>query len=405
VTDSDVPDWYNKCRGIEISNYQSWEEVTQDLAPFYSYREDWVTDEMRTLVGTWKKESYDLFSAVTRAVRFVQQDIHHQSFAGEATRHIPNTPAQVLHQRFGDSKGKTLLLKTFLHLLGVHSSGVLVSSMSKERILDRLPRARAFDHLILRFDFDGETYWIDATHTDYKGPLAPDEGAFYGVGLVLESPWQELVTMKKNPAAHRIRVKSHYKFVSPEEIQVSLTETYFNLAASSLRKMIDQEGEEAVKEAQIEKLKLRYLSINRYPSCEIKNEPEGNQIKVNFVFSIKPYGKFCIVNLYSMIQNGFLNASSQKSRILPYKLHDDSSIEEEILIESPNENWKSKTKKIRKDTPACFYEGLYEATARQLRIYQKLIYPKDYVMGEEWPAYIDLLQESLSLYDAFVAFK
>ena len=61
-------------------------------------------------------------------------------------------PAEVTWQRrFGDCKGKTVLLLALLHELGIEAVPVLVSTDEGDGLDGRLPAAGWFDHAIVLF--------------------------------------------------------------------------------------------------------------------------------------------------------------------------------------------------------------------------------------------------------------
>jgi hypothetical protein len=407
ITDNFLPEWYFLSYQIEISEFQSWKEVAEELAPLFTYQQEEISDEMQSLVDKWKKSSPDLLSAITCAVRFVQKEIKYYSFT-EGTRGFkPEPPRQVLRDRTGDCKGKTLLLKTFLDLLGVQSYPVFVHSIEKKRIADKLPKPWDFNHVILSFNLDGVTYWIDSTSTLYKGPIVPYEAAFFEMGLMAGHPTQVLVAMENSPYFNGIRVKAHFNIVSPEEVQLTSVRTYLNLAASDVRSALVYLGEEEFFKELRRYIEEDYPEFRVAPSFEILDKPEENRFDIKVCLSFGPKDKgdnfrFKVVSKFDELQQ----PSLKKHRKLPYVLSNFSSIEEEIIIDNPYGGWKKKSKIFQKDLPSlCTHQGSYEKEPNRIRIYQQAIYFKEYLIEEEISSYYDFLKELKSFQKKKINFK
>jgi hypothetical protein len=409
IEDDDLPKWYLNFHRIEISNYQTWKEAAQMSAVLYPYKEEWVSDEMRALALEWKRTTPNMLSAITCAVRFVQKEINYYSFSEGVKGYIPEIPSQVFKDKFGDCKGKTLLLKAFLHLLGVHSSAVGVSTIDKEKVADTLPMSHIpFDHIILRFDYEGVPYWIDATSTIFNGTLSPLENADYGVGLVYEAPWEDLIKMEKNDESKSIKLKTHCKWTSPQELQLTLSTIYSDMGAVVLRNFIEEEGEEELKDRFRKKLTLPPHDFNKTPTVEIIDSCQDNTLEVKIISKHRLEfmdGK-ALFHLQSKIRDTFVNANLKRGRQHPYNFEEYFyKIEEEFIIENPHGNWKPKKRTFKKDIPVCSYEGSYEKNPYQLRFFQKVVYSKDYLLPEEISPYCDFIDSCLLFQKAKVGFK
>jgi tetratricopeptide (TPR) repeat protein len=66
-------------------------------------------------------------------------------------------------RRFGDCKGKTVLLLALLHELGVEAQPALVNTVAGDGLDERLPMLAAFDHVMVRATIGGKVYWLDGT--------------------------------------------------------------------------------------------------------------------------------------------------------------------------------------------------------------------------------------------------
>ncbi len=78
---------------------------------------------------------------------------------------VPADADLTWQRRFGDCKGKTVLLLALLHGLGIAADPAIVSSQLGDGMDERLPMVGLFDHVIVRTAIGGKTYWLDGTRT------------------------------------------------------------------------------------------------------------------------------------------------------------------------------------------------------------------------------------------------
>src|SRR5690606_37166984 len=168
---------------LEISDLESWQDASDLVAPLFAplpasgARVAAVVAEIRAGGGTLRDKGL-------RALRYVQEQIRYTSIAIGRGSHEPTRPELVLERRFGDCKDKSLLLETILNALGIEARPALVHSWRGRTLAAALPTPYAFDHVIVRAEIDGETYWLDGTGPARYSPLATADPAHYEFALV-----------------------------------------------------------------------------------------------------------------------------------------------------------------------------------------------------------------------------
>ena len=78
--------------------------------------------------------------------------------------YVPAAADVTWQRRFGDCKGKSVLLLALLHQLGIEAEPVLVSTGLGDGLDQQLPML-TFDHAIVRAQIGGKVYWLDGTRT------------------------------------------------------------------------------------------------------------------------------------------------------------------------------------------------------------------------------------------------
>lgn len=76
---------------------------------------------------------------------------------------VPADANTTWSRRFGDCKGKTVLLLTLLHSLGVESVPTLVNTAVGDGMDQRVPLIGLFNHVIVRATIGQREYWLDGT--------------------------------------------------------------------------------------------------------------------------------------------------------------------------------------------------------------------------------------------------
>jgi transglutaminase-like putative cysteine protease len=209
LSDDDTPSWYAQWPYAEVSDLQSWSEVTALVLPLFvqqarsgsGARVQAVADEIRARGGTPAVQ-------LLHAVQYVQDQVRYASISIGRGTYMPTKPEEVLQRNFGDCKDKALLLAMILRELGVEAVPALVNSQRGKTLTDSLPSPYAFDHAIVRFPFGGEVMWVDPTVPKRHSLLSSSDPPDYETALLLTRPIAGLYDI------HRPAIDSQRKVVN-----------------------------------------------------------------------------------------------------------------------------------------------------------------------------------------------
>lgn len=189
--EANTPYWYNSAPRIEVSQFKSWEEISEQYGSFYKITpadKSYLTAKAKELKGAYKDET------ITNLIRFVQDEVRYLGFEDGQNGFVPSSPKEVYERRFGDCKDKSFLLAELLKTQSIDANPVLVNSSMGNMLEEKLPSPFAFDHCIVQIKEDGFTKYIDPTISyqgnSYKDIYFPD----YKKGLVLATA-KELITL------------------------------------------------------------------------------------------------------------------------------------------------------------------------------------------------------------------
>jgi hypothetical protein len=182
--ESKTPGWYDPYGSIMISEFQSWNEVSNWAAGLFP-RNIPLSPALKEKIKSIMDASPDPDARTSAALRFVQDDIRYMGIEIGVNSHKPNSPNKIFVQRFGDCKDKSYLLVTMLNAMGIEADPVLINTYEKKSTTEYLPSGYAFDHCTVQARLNGKVYWFDPTISFQRGPIDKIAYPDYQVGLVV----------------------------------------------------------------------------------------------------------------------------------------------------------------------------------------------------------------------------
>ncbi|MBL8114439.1 MAG: DUF3857 domain-containing protein, partial [Acidobacteria bacterium] len=172
TAEDQLPEWYDPYAWMQVSEFETWEDVAQWAARLMAGSSEEDTAALDGLARELRAKGKDDAERALLALRFVQDEIRYLGLEIGPGTHRPHTPSEVLSQRFGDCKDKSLLLVTLLSKMGIDAAPVLVSTRVRKTLDGFHPTPFAFDHQIVRVTLEGIQYFVDPTESHQGGTLA-----------------------------------------------------------------------------------------------------------------------------------------------------------------------------------------------------------------------------------------
>lgn len=129
------------------------------------------------------------------AIEYVQNHIYYVYNADEMNGHKPQEPSVTYENKQGDCKAKSVLLKVILDYIGVDASVILVNFNTDYYIKYYLPSLLSFNHAVVKINYKGQEYFVDATVRDEFG-LIENRGFMYFMHYLEVKKDQELQVRK-----------------------------------------------------------------------------------------------------------------------------------------------------------------------------------------------------------------
>ena len=149
---------------VAASDMGSWSDLSRLMAPLYLKAAALSpTSPLRAEVARIAASSADPRARALAALTLVQQQVRYLLLAMDDGGYVPAAADLTWSRRFGDCKGKTVLLLALLRELGIEARPALVNTGAGDGLDARLPMAGAFDHVLIEARIAGKIYWLDGT--------------------------------------------------------------------------------------------------------------------------------------------------------------------------------------------------------------------------------------------------
>ncbi|MBL7937875.1 MAG: DUF3857 domain-containing protein [Flavobacteriales bacterium] len=181
--DDNVPGWYNGYPAVDITEFNSVEELRNWALEQYT-RTGELSGALRSRIEGFRDLPSE-WDRIDSAVNLVQREVRYLGLEGGISSYRPHAPSMVYEQRFGDCKDKSFLLTTILDALGIKAYPALVNTSSGRTLDQWLPRPSLFDHCIAVVPLQRDTLWVDATSTHNGGKGRTRYTTDYGQALVV----------------------------------------------------------------------------------------------------------------------------------------------------------------------------------------------------------------------------
>ena len=159
-----APGRFTLRRLVEFSSFKTWGDVSTAFWPHYQKAATLSTDSpVQAEVAKISAATPDPHKRALMALKLVQDRVRYVFVGLGAGGYTPATADQTWQRRYGDCKGKTVLLLAILKGLGIEGEAILVNAEGADGIEDRLPSPGLFNHVLVRATIDGKPRWLDGT--------------------------------------------------------------------------------------------------------------------------------------------------------------------------------------------------------------------------------------------------
>lgn len=174
-----APQRFNTLAELELTGFRDWADVSRMMSPLYRTASTLTPDSpLKAEAAKIRAEHDTPEGRALAALRLVQTEVRYLALLMGEGGLVPAAADETWRRRFGDCKGKTALLLALLKELDIPAEAAAVDSASGDAVPLRLPRIGVFDHVIVRAEIGGKTYWLDGTRTGDREIAELTQGEF-----------------------------------------------------------------------------------------------------------------------------------------------------------------------------------------------------------------------------------
>ncbi|HEX5221718.1 MAG TPA: DUF3857 domain-containing protein [Verrucomicrobiae bacterium] len=387
---------------LEFSDFADWSSVVNWALPLYAPGTNAVPTELRDLVARWKSSASSIEEQARLALQFVQDDLRYTGIELGPDSYRPADPMETFQRRFGDCKGKVVLLCFLLRELNIQALPALVNTYVREGIGNRLPSPFAFNHVIAKLELDGKTIWVDPTSSYQGGKLWNRYLPSYGKALVLRpgnNALEDIPRASPQSASQRkvfstIAIKDYKK-----PVEFTVRTEYRGYSADGMRENVARTEPDKLAEQYLNFYARFYSSIRTNGPLRITDDRLQNLLTVEEAYLItnlwefekadKMYqAHFYADNLYNALTD-----PDTRLRKTPLRFVYPMERQQEITVHLPDKDWAipNLEKEVEHDAFSFKYKRRF--TGSTVRFHYECRTRLATLPAEQVPSYLAKLEE------------
>ncbi|MCB1587863.1 MAG: DUF3857 domain-containing protein [Xanthomonadales bacterium] len=400
VVEDDAPAWYQPQQRIRWTEFEDWHQVVQWAQPLYR-RPSELPAELQQVAARIAGEHSEPADRMAAALRWVQSEIRYLGIELGAGSHAPRQPDEVLQRRYGDCKDKTLLLLALLDQLDVPAVPALVSTELRLKLAERLPSPGAFNHVLVRADIDGHSYWIDPTRDEQPGTAQTLYQPDYGLALPVADGVVALQTMFPERSPNRRTV--HHQIDSRQGLEQTASFTVTTLSegsyAESSRSEFAGQSHDDVRKQYLNFYAGYYEGIRSAGPIEVESIAASNQFRIVERYELPRFWQReeaesrRAASVEAPDIRAYLSAPSETLRVAPLALAHPVEMVQTLEVLLPSD-WPDEHSKEVVEDPHFRFVREVDSQGSHLLITDRYTSLADHVPADAVPAYAEKLEEA-----------
>lgn len=332
---------------MELSDFKDWARVVEWALPLYATASTNLPPELQQLIGQWQNAGTTDEERARLALEFVQDELRYTGLELGPDSYRPTPPFETFQKRFGDCKGKTLLLCTIFRAMNFEVWPALVNSYKREAITNRLPSPFAFNHVIVKLRLGGKTFWLDPTASHQGGALADRFRSRFGKALVIQAG---VTALEDVPSLRAEQTRQHVlttfrlrDYKSPALLAVQ--STYRGYGADDLREKIARNDVKELEKNYLNFYARFYPNVASAQPLVITDDRKNNILTVTEQYRIPEIWKANASTKkreFSFYADSLLNVLTDPStrlRKMPLRIPYPLRRDHDIAIHLPDKEW------------------------------------------------------------------
>lgn len=288
LVENNIPSWLIPYRFFTLTSFKSWKEVNIWAQDVFALKKPPVINQVFKEIFNGN-ETRD--EKINKLINYVQDDIRYMGMESGIGSIKPFPPEQVIKQRFGDCKDKSLLLVSLLKQIGIEQAyPALVNTYLRNETNKQFPSGEIFNHCIVNFIVDSVNYWVDPTITQQGGNYKNISIAEYGKALIIGLTSDSLSTMKPASNISSCEILDEYFITSfNAPAQLRMTSKRYGFEADMRRFMFEQYSADTYANYVTEDLKKYYPEVTQQENMKLDDDINTNVFTSSYKYEIDKF--------------------------------------------------------------------------------------------------------------------
>jgi hypothetical protein len=268
---------------------------------------------------------------------YVQTNLTYKAIEFGRRARIPNKPADIIRNKYGDCKDHAVLLQQMLTAAGVPAQLALVShhgSVQKDQ-----PSLDQFDHMIVYVPNSGDGLFLDCTSKGSDVAHAIPYGLAGREAMILDARDPRFVVIPRYPDdASTISVAQHLRVVNQADLSVDESLTLTGVHAAFMRDYLTQISESSRQTTLQNMMEMGDADLTDFKINSLTETAEP--LRLHFTYSLQKQFHRSGDQLRGIMRAGFarsyLTASPVDNRLTPFEVTIPISIEAKMFIDVPD---------------------------------------------------------------------
>ena len=270
-----MPTWTMPKQYFMLSSYKSWKDVDTWAQKVFDLEKEPDLNSVFKEIFTGDESTPQ---KIDKIIHYVQNEIRYMGIESGIGCIKPFPPEQVVKQRFGDCKDKSLLMVTLIKKIGVtHAYPVLVNTTMQHNLDKCMPSNEIFNHCIVMFEYDNKRYWIDPTASMQGGKFENMYTYDFGKALIIGMPSDSLQTMAPQKVESGAEIIDEYTINSFDKpAQLKITSIRYGKDADERRAASEYMTSSNISDGVLKELKLIFPVANKTDDIKVTDDIEKN---------------------------------------------------------------------------------------------------------------------------------
>lgn len=280
-----TPVWYNPHPWVELSEFQKWSDVNKWALNLFTTTNA-ISRDLLAKINEWSRLPAPE-DRLLAALQFVQEQVRYLGVESGASDFEPATPSVVFARRYGDCKDKTWLLVTILRALKIEAYPLLVNTSMRQTVADMHASAVLFDHAITQVILNGQRYFLDATATYQRGPLADRSWRNYSYGLLIRPGTAALAEIPTCPVQPKTMVSSYFTIRGlNSDSDLKIVTDAEGRDADELRAEFATTARDDIERERLEQAARDYPQIRATDHLQFNDDQQNNRVEITEFYAI-----------------------------------------------------------------------------------------------------------------------